>query len=186
MARRATIGTELRTTTAVQWLGQRTCASATASRRSSTCPWWTCFAAALGCVILIWLINLRDSKQHQEQTALLLEQQKRQIAELEKMRDALKQQTADQAGAVQTLDAKLQAATVRADDLQAQLKTSGKDLDAARAGADDLSHKLAEARGKIDALQAVADAVPGLRGDLKKAQDQYTADEAKLPTPTKT
>ena len=42
---------------------------------------------ALGCVILIWLINLRDSKQHQEESALLLDRQKGEIADLEKQRD---------------------------------------------------------------------------------------------------
>ncbi len=135
---------------------------------------------ALGCVILIWLINLRDSKQHQEEAAHLLDQQKMQIADLEKMLDDLKQQTTDQAGVVQALEAKLQTATARADSLQSQLTASGKALDAAKAGADDLSHKLSEARGKIDALQPLADAVPGLRTQLKKTQDQYTADEAKM------
>ncbi len=118
---------------------------------------------ALGCVILIWLINLRDSKQHQEEAALLLDQQKGRIAELEDMRDALKQQTADQAGAVQRLEARLQVETARADALQARLRTSGKELDVARAGAADLSRQLA-----------------GVRGDLSKVQDQYTADEKRL------
>ncbi len=87
---------------------------------------------ALGCVILIWLINLRDSKQHQEETALLLDRQKGEIAELEKMRDDLKRQTADQADVVQRLEAKLQAATADEDSLRARLKASGKELDAAR------------------------------------------------------
>ncbi len=135
---------------------------------------------ALGCVILIWLINLRDSKQHQEESALLLDRQKGEIADLEKMRDDLKRQTADQADVVQRLEAKLQVATANEDSLRASLKASGKDLDAARAGADDLSHKLSEARGKIDALQPLADAVPGLRDSLKKTRAQADDDEAQL------
>ncbi len=135
---------------------------------------------ALGCVILIWLINLRDSKQHQEETALLLDRQKGEIADLEKMRDDLKQQTTDQADVVQRLEAQLQAAAARADSLQTRLTTSGKELDAAKTGAADLSSRLAEARGKIDALQGVADTVPGLRDDLKKSRDQYADDEIRL------
>ena len=86
---------------------------------------------ALGCVILIWLINLRDSKQHQEETALLLDRQKGEIADLEKMRDDLKRQTADQADIVQRLEAKLQVATANEDFLRASLKAGGKELDAA-------------------------------------------------------
>ncbi|HVS37567.1 MAG TPA: VWA domain-containing protein [Gemmataceae bacterium] len=121
---------------------------------------------ALGCVILIWLINLRESKQNQE--------------EAKRREDEAGQLLASQRAKIDELIARLQVASAEADSLQARLRSRGKELDAAHAGAADLTSKLAEARGRIDALQAVADAVPGLRDDLKKTRDQYAADESRL------
>ena len=57
---------------------------------------------ALGCVILIWLINLRESKQHEEQAGSLLQKKESEIAELEKLRDDLnriKEATRNRTGA---------------------------------------------------------------------------------------
>jgi hypothetical protein len=142
---------------------------------------------ALGCVILIWLINLRQSKQHEDdakkheaETNSLLYQQKGQIAELEKQRAAVQSQADAQATAIADLERKWKDATARADALQADLESRGKELTAMRAKADDLSQKVADAGTRIKALQPLADLVPGLQAGLKKAQDQYADDEAKL------
>ena len=134
---------------------------------------------ALGCFILLWLFGVKTSKDDLEKekaSAAAVE------ADLNHKREELEKQAAEQADAVQRLEASLQVASGRADFLRASLRTSGKELDAARAGAADLTNRLAEARGKIDALQPLADAVPGLRDNLKKVQNQYADDEAKLRT----
>src|SRR5205814_10448658 len=101
---------------------------------------------ALGCVILIWLINLRESKQHEEtshkheiETNALLEAQKSTIAELEKQRADVQSQVEAQAASLRDLDRKWKDATARADALQTDLTTRGKELTAARSNADDLS-----------------------------------------------
>jgi von Willebrand factor type A domain len=140
---------------------------------------------ALGCVILIWLINLRDSKQHQEATGLLLDKQKEKIADLEEQRAVVQAQADAQKDALRDLDAKWKEAMARAASLQADLEARAKELAAARAGADDLAQKLADAGGRIKELQGVADLVPGLRTGLKKVQDQYADDEIKLQSLTK-
>jgi DNA repair exonuclease SbcCD ATPase subunit len=135
---------------------------------------------ALGCVILIWLINLRESKQHEEQAGSLLQKKESEIAELERLRDDLNQKTAAQADAVHGLEEKLKDAYARTESLRADLEKRGKELADARAGTDDLTHKLADAAGRIKTLQALADMLPTVQSDLKKSQDQYAADEAKL------
>jgi hypothetical protein len=142
---------------------------------------------ALGCVILIWLINLRESKQHEEtahkheiETNALLAAQKSKISDLETQRSDVQSQVDAQAAALHDLNQKWKDATARVASLQGDLEARGKELTAAKSSADDLSQKLTLAAGRIKDLQAQADLVPGLRADLKKLQGQYAEDEASL------
>jgi septal ring factor EnvC (AmiA/AmiB activator) len=151
---------------------------------------------ALGCVILLWLINLRDAKQHEDDSGSLLRQKESAIAELEQKRAAVQAQADAQDAALADLKQKWNEATRRVTSLQADLESRGKDLAAvqtdltargkdlaaSRLRADDLSRKLTDAGGRIKDLQGVADLVPGLRTQLKSAQEQYAVDESKLKT----
>jgi phage host-nuclease inhibitor protein Gam len=137
---------------------------------------------ALGCVILLWLINLRDAKQHEDDSGSLFRQKESDYAELEKKRAAVQAQADAQDAALADLKRKWDEATRRVASLQGDVESRGKDLAAARLRADDLSRKLTDAGGRIKDLQGVADLVPGLRTQLKSAQDQYTTDESKLKT----
>ena len=151
---------------------------------------------ALGCVILLWLINLRDAKQHEADSGSLLRQKESAIAELKLERAAVQAQADAQETALAELKRKWDAATRRVAALQGDLESRGKDLSAVQADlkargldlaasrlrVDDLSRKLTDAGGRIKGLQSVADLVPGLRSQLKSAQDQYAADESKVKT----
>jgi peptidoglycan hydrolase CwlO-like protein len=151
---------------------------------------------ALGCVILLWLINLRDAKQHEDDSGSLLRQKESAIAELKQQRAAVQAQADAQDAALAELRRKWDDATKRVASLQADLESRGqelnavqadltargKDLAASRLRADDLSRKLTDAGGQIKNLQGVADLVPDLRSQLKSAQDQYAADETKVKT----
>jgi peptidoglycan hydrolase CwlO-like protein len=137
---------------------------------------------ALGCVILLWLINLRDAKQHEDDSGSLLRQKESAIADLEQKRAAVQAQADAQDAALADLRRKWDESTRRVASLQADVDARGKDLAAFRLRADDLSQKLTDAGGRIKDLQGVADLVPGLRSQLKSAQDQYALDESKVKT----
>jgi peptidoglycan hydrolase CwlO-like protein len=137
---------------------------------------------ALGCVILLWLINLRDAKQHEDDSGSLLRQKESAIADLEQKRAAVQAQADAQDAALADLRRKWDESTRRVASLQADVDARGKDLAASRLRADDLSQKLTDAGGRIKDLQGVADLVPGLRSQLKSAQDQYALDESKVKT----
>jgi peptidoglycan hydrolase CwlO-like protein len=137
---------------------------------------------ALGCVILLWLINLRDAKQHEDDSGSLLRQKESAIADLEQKRAAVQAQADAQDAALADLRRKWDDATRRVASLQAEVESRGKELSASRLRADDLSRQLADAGGRIKNLQGVADLVPGLRSQLKSAQDQYASDESKVKT----
>ncbi len=151
---------------------------------------------ALGCVILLWLINLRDAKQHEDDSGSLLRQKEIAIAELEQQRAAVQAQADAQDTALADLKRKWDEAKQRVASLQADLESRGKELAAvqtdlaargkelaaSRSRADDLSRQLSDAGGRIKDLQGVAALLPGLRSQLKSAQDQYAADESKVKT----
>src|ERR1700719_4726112 len=102
---------------------------------------------ALGCVILIWLINLKVSKQHEvaaqhdaDEANALLAMQKSKIADLENQRAAVQAQAA----AIGDLESRLKDAQARVASLQGDVTARDKDLITVRAGADDLARKLTD------------------------------------------
>jgi hypothetical protein len=137
---------------------------------------------ALGCVILLWLINLRDAKQHEDDSGSVLRQKESAIADLKQQRAAVQAQADAQDAALADLKRKWNEATRRVASLQVDVESRGKDLAVSRLRADDLSRKLTDAGGRIKDLQGVADLVPGLRTQLKSVKDQYAVDESKLKT----
>jgi chemotaxis protein histidine kinase CheA len=133
---------------------------------------------ALGCVILLWLLNLREAKEHEDtagESARLaaaqladteadrdfingmLTQADHRLAELTEERNRLRARLAEQTTAYRKLDEQVKAAHGQVESLQ---------LDAASA----------EARTK--SLKSVADAVPALRAELREARERYGSEEA--------
>ena len=76
---------------------------------------------SLGCVILIWLINLRDSKQHEDESGARLRELTRQIAALEKDRAAVQSEADERAAALRDIGQKWKDAAGRVVALQADL-----------------------------------------------------------------
>jgi hypothetical protein len=113
---------------------------------------------ALGCVILLWLLNLREAKEHEDNAA---DQLAVASAERDRTRDLLTAAEAergdlyrrltDRENAVRDLTARLDASTQRAGQLE-------QDLMGAR---------------------TTAALVPGLRAELKAAQDRSAGEEGK-------
>ena len=108
---------------------------------------------SLGCVILLWLINLRDAKQHEDDSGAKLRELTNQIAELEKDRAAVQSEADERAAALRDLGQKWKDAAGRVVALQADLTAREKDLADARGRSDDLGRQLADAGRKLLAAQ---------------------------------
>lgn len=108
---------------------------------------------SLGCVILLWLINLRDAKQHEDDSGAKLHDLTNQVAELEKDRAAVQAEADDRAAALRDLGQKWKDAAGRVVSLQADVAAREKDLTAVRGRSDDLSRQLVDAGRKLLAAQ---------------------------------
>jgi predicted nucleic acid-binding Zn-ribbon protein len=154
---------------------------------------------ALGCVILLWLINLREAKHHEESAE---EQNRRITARL----DVIRAERDNIIGAMMRLESQIETVKSEKDDLQKslsakqteaadlsrQLMTSServaaleKDLsDSEKRGAKEmargreLAEKLTAANRRLKEMRTTANLVPGLRANLKEAKEQYAAEKA--------
>jgi hypothetical protein len=133
---------------------------------------------ALGCVILLWLINLREAKQHEDTASETARVGAARLADTEVERDAaygllseMDKRLADVVAERDQIRARLTEQTAAIDRLESKLKESESNL-AARTR--DVS--AADARAKD--LKRVADAVPGLQAELKETRARLTNEEA--------
>jgi hypothetical protein len=147
---------------------------------------------ALGCVILLWLVNLREAKEHEDtaaaqsrRSAELLEtaqaERDRVYAQLREVEEKVKAVEEDRArvrgevekqtAAARELADKLRASAERVAALEEELKAAGGRV----ATLEDATRRDA---AKLRELKAVAAAVPGLRDDLKAARKRYANEEA--------
>jgi predicted nucleic acid-binding Zn-ribbon protein len=134
---------------------------------------------ALGCVILLWLINLRDAKENQDAAAQKQGEADRQLADAKVQNRKAGERVAELQRAVAERDAelrdlndRLQAGAGRLTSVLADLDASRIDAASWKGKADDLDRKLTAAGGQIKDLQTSAD---GLGADLKKARAQASA-----------
>jgi predicted nucleic acid-binding Zn-ribbon protein len=154
---------------------------------------------ALGCVILLWLLNMRDARQKAEdvgRTGLQLDAAVRERDDLRRRLDEAGGQIADLSGQYSGLQGQLAAAGRQLADTAAQLTKARGQRDTARertAGlekqvasletalaargrqAADLSGKLDVAASRMRQLQAQADQVPGLREEVKDYRERLAA-----------
>jgi len=121
---------------------------------------------ALGCVILLWLLNLRQAKQYEEDASEQSRQSAALLATAEADREAARRTVQNLEARIATLEVDLRTATQRA---TTQL-----------ARADELAKKLELAEGRIQGLQASADTLPGLRADLKAAREDAARSMANI------
>jgi von Willebrand factor type A domain len=161
---------------------------------------------ALGCVILLWLLTLRQAKAH-EDTA---EEQNRNTAEMLQSARADRDATAqllerarkygDRTGAelasaradrdaaydlAMDLNERARALENERDELRKQVAASqadarelGKQVTAGRADAREAARKLDELSRHLKDARATAALVPGLRANLKEAQDRAASEAA--------
>jgi von Willebrand factor type A domain len=155
---------------------------------------------ALGCVILLWLINLRDAKDHTDSAAEKLSETVSLLAQTQQDRDSayrkaldlkahsdnLEKDKADwlkERGALvlasQQLDQKFKDATKRIVVLSDELQTRARRIEILTAQATDLNRKWEAASKRSEDLQIQADLLPGLRSDLKGTRDKLAQEQAR-------
>ncbi len=149
---------------------------------------------ALGCVILLWLINLREAKHHEDTAAAKLAETTNLLARTQEDRDGAQHKYLDQLAradqlekdraalvlAGQQLDRKLSDAGKRLAALSDDIKARDQRIEALTGQAAELGRKLDQAGKRAEALQAQADLLPGLRADLKATRDKLAGEETKL------
>jgi predicted nucleic acid-binding Zn-ribbon protein len=138
---------------------------------------------ALGCVIMVWLINLYYAKQQQDDAELKSRQTADRIAELmktldelEKKRGAIEGEATARAAAVRELEDKLKDATGRLATASADLIASRKEAATLKERGDDFDRRLAAAMTRTKELQSLAD---DLGAGLKKARSQSADADAR-------
>jgi hypothetical protein len=136
---------------------------------------------ALGCVIMLWLLNLRvasDRTLQASETSHQLDITQLERDKLRKQQEEDSQRLADQDQLIVSLLDSWKNAEDRSEELHARLR---KEEDEAKATAKRLSEvleKLRTSEDRVKALTAVADRVPDLEADAKK-RDKDLADARK-------
>lgn len=136
---------------------------------------------ALGCVIMLWLLNLRvarDRTLQASETVLKLDVTESERDKLRKQKEEYEERLAEENQFIGSLLDAWKNAEDRSEELQARLI---KEEDAVRATArrlSDVMEKLRTAEDRVKTLAAVADRVPDLEADAKK-RDKDLADSRK-------
>jgi predicted nucleic acid-binding Zn-ribbon protein len=136
---------------------------------------------ALGCVILLWLLNLREAKQRSVEAGdsnKLLADSREELGLLQEEEKKERDRLTKQAQRITGLEAELQTAMGRTTDLEQQLRLKESDLKAGTRRLVDLTEKLRRTEEEVKTLGALADLVPDMRSLMKELRDQVTAEEA--------
>jgi Mg-chelatase subunit ChlD len=126
---------------------------------------------ALGCVILLWLLNLRAAKDE----ALQASQTSQQLDDTQNDRDKLLKRLADQDQLFNTLLDDWQKSDDQVRDLQARLLQEETDARTQARRLEEVLKKLQTAEDRVKTLSAVAERVPGLEDEAKKRDRDLTA-----------
>ncbi len=136
---------------------------------------------ALGCVILLWLLNLREAKEKALEAGdsnLLLAATRGQRDQLQEDQDRYRRQLAEQEQQIASLDKNLQTVSENAKDLETRLKKTEEELRASSERGEETKKKLLQAKERLKALQPLADSVPDLTAEIKIFKQKLVSEEA--------
>jgi hypothetical protein len=133
---------------------------------------------ALGCVILLWLLNLREAKEHEDTAGESARRGAALLADAEGERDLAYAILSDTENRLRETETErdrhrdlLNAQTSAARQLEEQLKAAARRLTAR-------DRDVTESEARARELKAVADSVPALRAELKETRERFTNEEA--------
>jgi hypothetical protein len=129
---------------------------------------------ALGCVILLWLLNLREAKQRSLEAGESNDHLTAARAAIDRL---LAEQRSDRDRLARTED-DLEAARKRASDLDARLSRAGEEAAARGQRIEELISLRDKAESRVKMLGPVAALVPALQADLKNSRDKLADEEA--------
>src|SRR2546423_10317881 len=114
---------------------------------------------ALGCVILLWLLNLRVAKEKAEEAGdsnKLLAATRDQRDHLQEEEDRYRKQLAEQETQIQALDKNLRATSDEAKNLEARLQKTANDMRASIQNENQTKEKLDQAQQRVAKLGPLA------------------------------
>jgi hypothetical protein len=133
---------------------------------------------ALGCVILLWLLNLREAKEHEDRAGESARQGAALLADAVADRDSAYALLADLNRRLEALEADRDRARARlTEESAAKGQLDARLTETARRLAT-LESDAAAAELRAEALKSVADSVPALRAELKATRDRFANEEA--------
>jgi len=142
---------------------------------------------ALGCVILLWLINLRQAKDHEDVTAEQMHQTEENLRRLQQDHEGDQRQLSAYRVRAESLEKEKTSLLDRhatlnrhALAMETQLKDSQSRVATLTGQVTDLNGKLAAITKRAADLQGVAALVPGLEDDLKKTRERLATSQAQL------
>jgi len=136
---------------------------------------------ALGCVILLWLLNLREAKEKAHEAGdsnLLLAATRGQRDQLQEDQDRYRKQLAEQEQQIASLDKNLQTVSESAKDLETRLKKTEEELRASSERGEETKEKLLQAKDRLKTLEPLADSVPDLTAEIKIFKQKLASEEA--------
>ncbi len=133
---------------------------------------------ALGCVILLWLLNLREAKEHEDTAGETARRGALLLAAAEKDRDAAYSMLTDDDERLRALEQERDRVRARLAEQSAAARELENRLRAATGRVEALEREAAAAGARAKALQSVADSVAGLQTDLKEARRRAGTEEA--------
>src|SRR5258708_9892150 len=136
---------------------------------------------ALGCVILLWLLNLLEAKEKAVEAGesnLLLAATRGQRDQLQEDQDRYRKQLAEQEQQIASLDKNLQTVSESAKDLETRLKKTEEELRASSERGEETKEKMLQAKERIKTLQPLADSVPDLKAEIKIFKQKLVSEEA--------
>jgi VWA domain-containing protein len=133
---------------------------------------------ALGCVILLWLLNLREAKEHEDTAGENARRGAALLADAESDRDAAYAMLSDMDKSLADVEAERDRVRARVAEQTAVSKALDDQLKAAIGRLATLERSVTAADARAKSLKSFADTVPALQAELKEARLQFANEEA--------
>ncbi|MGH9677050.1 MAG: hypothetical protein ACRD36_08105, partial [Candidatus Acidiferrum sp.] len=133
---------------------------------------------ALGCVILLWLLNLRQAKEHEDSARAMARTGAAALTTAENERDAAKKALRDKQAELALLDEQRTSMKSQFAAQDAKLRKLDEDLKSSMQRLETLQSGKSAAEKRAKKLQTVVDTVPGLQAQLSEAREKVASEEA--------
>jgi hypothetical protein len=133
---------------------------------------------ALGCVILLWLLNLREAKEHEDTAGETARRSAALLATSEAERNSANARVGELENRLKAAEADRDRHLARLDEQATSVRQLEDKLKAATRRVQTLDRDVADSKSRAEELKSVADNVPVLRAELKEAREKLQTEES--------